>query len=74
MSKIKRDLRAKINKIKITDPLLGQKYDDALLQPNEFDEAPEEDVMELVKYYPGSQKGPRPEDDPKHYSEWFMRN
>jgi hypothetical protein len=29
---------------------------------------------EVVKFYPGSDKGPLPEDDPKAYSEWFMRN
>lgn len=32
------------------------------------------DIDKVVKYYPGSPKGPLPEDDPKHYSEWFVRN
>lgn len=27
-----------------------------------------------VKYYPGSIKGPNPEDDPRAYIEWFMRS
>ena len=26
------------------------------------------------KEYPGSEKGPRPEDDPEHYSKWFVEN
>lgn len=27
-----------------------------------------------VKIYPGSDKGPRPEDDPDNYSRWFVEN
>lgn len=32
------------------------------------------DMSKIVKFYPGSSKGPLPEDDPDHYSEWFVRN
>ena len=32
------------------------------------------DVDKIIKFYPGSSKGPLPQDDPVHYSEWFMRN
>jgi hypothetical protein len=31
------------------------------------------DVSE-VKIYPGSEKGPKPEDDIEHYSRWFIEN
>ena len=27
-----------------------------------------------LKEYPGSEKGPLPEDDPEHYSKWFAEN
>jgi hypothetical protein len=27
-----------------------------------------------VKYYPGSEKGRYPEDDPDNYSRWFVEN
>ena len=27
-----------------------------------------------IKFYPGSPKGPLPEDDPDHYSRWFIEN
>jgi hypothetical protein len=27
-----------------------------------------------MKPYPGSQKGPLPEDDPQHYQSWFIEN
>jgi hypothetical protein len=27
-----------------------------------------------VRTYPGSAKGPRPEDDPENYSRWFVEN
>lgn len=42
-----------------------------------YDEIMEEkidDIDKIVKFYPGGPKGPRPEDDPEHYSAWFLRN
>jgi hypothetical protein len=30
--------------------------------------------MSEVKLYPGSESGPRPEDNPEHYSQWFIEN
>jgi len=27
-----------------------------------------------IKIYPGSPKGPNPEDDPEFYSKWFVEN
>lgn len=30
--------------------------------------------MNDVKFYPGSEKGPRPEDDIENYSRWFVEN
>ena len=30
--------------------------------------------MSEVKEYPGSLAGPNPEDDPQHYSKWFVEN
>jgi len=30
--------------------------------------------MNEVKIYPGSIKGPAPEDDPETYSRWFVEN
>lgn len=32
------------------------------------------DPEKYIRHYPGSPKGPLPADDPKHYSQWFMRN
>ena len=28
----------------------------------------------LFKLYPGSEKGPNPEDDKEHYARWFLEN
>ena len=28
--------------------------------------------FEEIKFYPGSAKGPAPEDDPESYSKWFI--
>ena len=33
-----------------------------------------EDISKHIKFYPGSNKGPNPEDDPERYTEWFMNN
>jgi hypothetical protein len=30
--------------------------------------------MDEIKFYPGSDKGPAPEDDPETYSRWFVEN
>jgi len=74
INKIKRDLRSHINSLKVNDPLLAKEYQRVLFEKDELDTPPEIDPLTIVKYYPGSPKGPKPEDDPKHYSEWFMRN
>lgn len=69
-------MRAEINALKLRQPAVGKYYEDYLLKRNEMDEALEFncDIEKVVKYYPGSPKGPLPSDDPEHYSEWFMRN
>ena len=77
--KIKKDIRREINEMKIKDPLTAEYYDKKFLQRNEIDEQFEDDIspeklLSVIKYYPGSAKGPNPEDDPEHYSDWFMRN
>jgi hypothetical protein len=33
-----------------------------------------EDISKHIKIYPGSVKGPNPEDDPERYTEWFVNN
>ena len=48
-----------------------------MFKKNEMDEAFEIaknfDMSEL-KMYPGSDKGPQPEDDPDNYTKWFVQN
>ena len=62
--------------MRITHPALAAKYQDELLDNNEFETPPctEAELEAAVRYYPGSKAGPLPEDDPKHYSEWFWKN
>ena len=69
-------MRAEVNALKIREPAVGKYYEDYLFKRNEMDEALELncDIDKVVKYYPGSPAGPNPQDDPKHYSEWFIRN
>ena len=76
INKIKQDMRAETNALKIREPAVGKYYEDYLFKRNDMDEALELncDIEKVVKYYPGSPKGPNPEDDPEHYSEWFIRN
>jgi len=55
--------------MKADDPNTAQEFDDFVLKRNEID-----DLMKMeidpneVKFYPGSLKGPRPEDDPRSYT------
>ena len=77
-NKMKRDLRAYVNSLKVEDP---QKYRD--LKKKYFDENYFADLHQMkvpggieniVKLYPGGPNGPKPEDNVEHYSDWFMRN
>jgi len=62
--------------MRVTHPALAAKYQHEYIDNNEYDTPPctPEELKAAIRYYPGSKKGPRPEDDPEHYSEWFWRN
>ncbi len=61
--------------LKFTDPDLAKQYEQELLKKDTIHEilTTEHDLSE-VKLYPGSEKGPLPEDDPQAYSTWFVNN
>jgi len=67
-----------VHALKAKEPALGKEYEEYFFgedkEWNEPLEIPLEEMGNIVKQYPGSPKGPEPKDDPKHYSEWFMRN
>jgi hypothetical protein len=72
---LEREIKAEINLLRLGDPELAKEYEEYLLKRNEIDEILNEDVdLSEVKQYPGSEKGPLPEDDPEHYSRWFIEN
>lgn len=76
-SVIKKSIKQDINQMKIRDPAIGKYYEDFLLKRNWIDEDLEfkvDNIDEVVKIYPGGPNGPLPEDNPKHYSEWFFKN
>jgi len=59
----------------MTDPDQAKEFEEYFLKKNKIDEdfAKPMDLSE-VKYYPGSEKGRYPEDDPDNYSRWFVEN
>jgi len=61
--------------LKLTDPVKAKELEEYYFKKNEIDELLVEnwDLSE-VKLYPGSPKGPNPEDDPTFYSQWFVEN
>ncbi len=73
-------MKYEINKMKFEKPATAQVYHDYFFKKNYIDQMIEDglndkyNVDEIVKIYPGSPKGPLPEDDPEFYSKWFMRN
>jgi hypothetical protein len=71
---MKKDVQAELNTLKIEEPAIAKVYQQDLFGKSDLDEPLDVDPEAIVKYYPGSPKGPRPEDDPKHYTAWFMRN
>ena len=72
---LERQIRREITQLKMVDPEKAKSYDEYIFKRNEIDDilATKFDLSE-VKIYPGSQKGPRPEDDPDNYSRWFVEN
>lgn len=68
------DIKAYINAMKIKAPNAAKEMEKFVLKENDFDKPFDFDPEEIIKYYPGSPKGPLPEDDPEHYSKWFMKN
>lgn len=61
--------------MKIQDPERAKEFEEYMFQRNEIDEGVHADVdLSEVKLYPGSEKGPLPEDDIEHYSQWFVEN
>ena len=72
---LEKQLKREINLLKMEDPEKAKEYEEFLFQRNEYDEAIMEEVdMSEVKLYPGSEKGPNPEDDVENYSRWFVEN
>lgn len=80
LKRVKSDLRHKINEMKFENPEAAKLYAEHFLKRNQWDDLVEGkfdndyDFDKIVKYYPGSPKGPDPKDDPDFYSQWFMRN
>ena len=76
--KVRKDIRLYINKMKVEKPAAAKELEDYFFKRGPIHESVEFartfDIDKIVKYYPGSPKGPRPEDDPDHYSDWFIRN
>jgi hypothetical protein len=72
---LERQIRREINQLKMVDADRAKEYEEFMFKRNEIDEvfASEFDLSE-VKFYPGSEKGPNPEDDIDHYSRWFVEN
>lgn len=77
IEKFTKDVKSQLKAMQVDRPELAAYYQEKFFGYNpELDgfKGTEEEVMDAVRYYPGSAKGPLPEDDPEHYSEWFMRN
>jgi hypothetical protein len=61
--------------LKLEDPDKAKEYEKFLFEKNDIDDALNSKVdLSEVKIYPGSEKGPEPEDDPETYSKWFVDN
>eukprot|EP00347_Sterkiella_histriomuscorum_P022338 403330831 len=70
-----KQLKNQLKMLKSTDPEKAQQFQEEVIDRNDYDEimSREFDFSE-IKFYPGSEKGPKPEDDPRAYSRWFAEN
>jgi hypothetical protein len=58
------------------EPEIAKELEKRILDINEVDHAFAEGEipMDEIRFYPGSEKGIHPEDDPESYSRWFYEN
>ena len=57
----------------LTDPEKSKSLEKFIFEANEIDEAMSRHIPEEeIKFYPGSDKGPLPEDDPDSYAKWLV--
>lgn len=55
------------------DPEAAKQFEEEYLTKNKVDDVLNYNFdLSEIKYYPGSQKGPLPDDDPESYSRWFV--
>lgn len=72
---LEKQIRHEINLLKVQDPEKAKEYENLMFKRNEMDDIIMKPMdMSEIKTYPGSEKGPLPEDDPDHYSRWFVQN
>lgn len=70
-----KSIKHEINALRMTDPEKAKEFDEYIFKRNEIDEVIKAPVdVSEYKEYPGSEKGRYPEDDPDHYSRWFVEN
>lgn len=74
--KLAREIRNEIKAYKVREPELAEEMEKFIFEDNDVDAALDSAHLDEseVKYYPGSDKGPNPEDDPEFYSDWFVNN
>jgi len=77
VKKFEREIRAEMKSIMHTDPERAKGLREKVIANDTW----LDDVMQNsnipddeIKFYPGSAKGPDPEDDPEEYSRWFVEN
>lgn len=69
-------MKAQIETLRLEEPETAEKLKDFVFNSCDIDQEWAKGPIPLdeIKFYPGSQKGPDPEDDPEHYSQWFVKN
>ena len=74
--KLEREIKAQLKELRLREPLLAEHYEKQLLSNNtEIDKELALVIpKDQIKFYPGSIKGPNPEDDPESYEKWFIEN
>ena len=70
-----KQLRQEINAMKLYEPEKAKEFEKFYFEKDDWHEmiTKDHDLSE-VKCYPGSEKGPLPEDDPQSYTKWFVEN
>ena len=77
IKKLEREIKNELKELALDRPAVAERYSEFLFSKDtdiDIELAKPPVPLEEIKLYPGSIKGPMPEDDPENYSRWWYEH